>query len=118
MEECRITAGMFPMLVCFLLFASTGERSKMLNISKTTRRSSAGSSCSSLSPDEENPRQISRQFSLTQQNQRLTKDNLARIGNRQTKVVNHTSKKDKRGSISHSVILEKCASCFKPLADD
>eukprot|EP00090_Calanus_glacialis_P010350 TRINITY_DN18737_c0_g1_i1.p1 TRINITY_DN18737_c0_g1~~TRINITY_DN18737_c0_g1_i1.p1 ORF type:complete len:383 (-),score=90.96 TRINITY_DN18737_c0_g1_i1:399-1547(-) len=88
MEQCRVTAG---------------ERSKMLNLSQPTRRSSAGSSLSSLSPDEENPRRISRQFSLTQQNQRLTKDNLARIGNRQTKVVNHA---------------KKCASCLKPLADD
>ena len=67
----------------------------MLNLSKPTRRSSAGSSRSSLSPDEENPKRIIRQFSLTEQNQRLTKDNLARIGNRQTKLVNHASKEVK-----------------------
>ena len=67
----------------------------MLKLSKPTRRSSAGSSLSSLSPDEENPTRISRQFSLTEPNQRLTKDALARVGNRQTKVINHAREKEK-----------------------
>ena len=91
----------------------------MLNYSKPTRRSSAGSSRSSLSPDEENPTRIISQFSQTEPNQRLTKDTLARIGNRQTKVVNHASKLERRrGKRLILNLLEKCASCLKPLADD
>ena len=49
-----------------------------------------------MSPNEEKPKMMSRQFSLTEPNQRLTKDTLAKIGNRQTKVVANTSKKAKK----------------------
>ena len=94
-DQPRITAGMFSMFLKFSVFLFKGDKIKILNLSKPTRRSSAGSSRSSLSPDEENPKRIIRQFSLTEQNQRLTKDNLARIGNRQTKLVNHASKEVK-----------------------
>ena len=95
-----------------------GQRTKMLDLSQPVRRSSAGSSLSSLSPDEENPKRIIKQFSRTEQTPRLTKDNLARIGNRQTKVVNHASKKVKKRKNGSFTISEKCASCLKPLADD
>ena len=64
----------------------------MLNLSKPTWRSSAGSARSSLSPEEENPKQLSRQFSLTEPKQRLSKDTLARIGKTLTKVVNYASR--------------------------
>ena len=97
MEQFKVTAGEFYLFCAKHYSLFKAERSKMPNLSKPTRRSSAGSSLSSLSPDEENPTRISRQFSLTEPNQRLTKDNLAKIGNRQTKVVNHASKKEKRG---------------------
>jgi len=79
-----------------------GDLSKA-NLSQTTRRSSTGSSRSSLSPDEEKPRIMSRQMSLNEPNQRLNKDTLAKIGNRQIKVVSHK---------------KNCASCLKPLLDD
>jgi len=91
MEQCRIPS------------ARKVERSKTLNLSKPSRRSSTGSSRSSLSPDEEKPRGMSRQFSLQEPSQRFSKDIADRIGNRQTKVVTNA---------------KKCAACLKPLVDD
>ena len=100
-------------------FSFTGDSTKYHNLSKSTRRSSTGSSRSSLSPDEEKPKPMSRQFSLNEPNQRLNKDILAKIGNRQTKVVAHTSEKVKKIEKQNiSKISEKCAECLKPLADD
>jgi len=80
MEQCRIPS------------ARKVERSKTLNLSKPSRRSSTGSSRSSLSPDEEKPRGMSRQFSLQEPSQRFSKDIADRIGNRQTKVVTNASR--------------------------
>jgi len=91
MEQCRLPSN------------RTVDRNKTLNLSKPSRRSSTGSSRSSLSPDEEKPRLMSRQFSLQEPSNRLSKDVVDRIGNRQTKVVNQT---------------KKCAACLKPLVDD
>ena len=73
------------------------ERRKPLSmsgLSRQARGSSTGSSLSSLSPDEERPKSISSRYSQPslQQNQRLNKDNLAKLKNRPTKVIESSSK--------------------------
>ena len=73
------------------------ERRKPLSmsgLSRQARGSSTGSSLSSLSPDDERPKSISSRYSQPslQQNQRLNKDNLAKLKNRPTKVIESSSK--------------------------
>lgn len=65
----------------------------MSGLSRQARGSSTGSSLSSLSPDEERPKSISSRYSQPslQQNQRLNKDNLAKLKNRPTKVIESSS---------------------------
>ena len=97
------------------------ERKKPLTMSGLTRQargSSTGSSLSSLSPDDERPKSISSRFSQ-QQNQRLNKDNLAKLKNRPTKVIESSSEfyiYFSQKSITS--ISEKCAGCSKPLKED
>jgi len=84
------------------------ERRKPLSmsgLSRQARGSSTGSSLSSLSPDDERPKSISSRYSQSslQQNQRLNKDNLAKLKNRPTKVIESS---------------KKCAGCSKPLKED
>ena len=72
------------------------ERRKPLSmsgLSRQARGSSTGSSLSSLSPDDERPKSISSRYSQPslQQNQRLNKDNLAKLKNRPTKVIESSS---------------------------
>ena len=72
------------------------ERRKPLSmsgLSRQARGSSTGSSLSSLSPDDERPKSISSRYSQSslQQNQRLNKDNLAKLKNRPTKVIESSS---------------------------
>ena len=100
------------------------ERKKPLTMSGLTRQargSSTGSSLSSLSPDDERPKSISSRFSQ-QQNQRLNKDNLAKLKNRPTKVIESSSEFKfqlkylfPRNQLFFS---EKCAGCSKPLKED
>lgn len=77
----------------------------MSGLSRQARGSSTGSSLSSLSPDDERPKSISSRYSQSslQQNQRLNKDNLAKLKNRPTKVIESS---------------KKCAGCSKPLKED
>ena len=65
----------------------------MSGLSRQARGSSTGSSLSSLSPDDERPKSISSRYSQSslQQNQRLNKDNLAKLKNRPTKVIESSS---------------------------
>ena len=74
-----------------------------------------GSSLASLTPDEETPKH--EQFSLLEKN--LNAESLARIGNRKTRVVTHTSKEDRGGNKSiFCIFAEKCTACLKPLEED
>lgn len=72
----------------------------------TNRRSSTGSSISSISLEDTKTKTTFRSSrkSSTEVIPKLSKDTLAKIGNRQIKVVNQEKK--------------KCSSCLKPLTDD
>jgi len=90
MEQCKLISGDY-----------SSKRSKSLGFSKPKHYNSVGSSLSSLSQEDESL--TKRRLSLNQESQRMRKETLAKLGNRQTKTVNHS---------------KKCASCLKPLLDD
>ena len=106
------------------------ERRKPLSmsgLSRQARGSSTGSSLSSLSPDDERPKSISSRYSQSslQQNQRLNKDNLPKLKNRPTKVIESTSEFPPhlkylfpRNNQFQCLLSEKCAGCSKPLKED
>ena len=49
----------------------------------------------------------------------LNAESLARIGNRKTRVVTHTSEEDRGGNKSiFCIFAEKCTACLKPLEED